>query len=66
MRNADERQQPTRTYANRGILLPGLKPARQRLGFKAPPRKRWRVRTSSEGAIKPLKRRASYHAPWVP
>jgi hypothetical protein len=53
--NADERQQPTRTYANRGILLPGLKPARQRLGFKAPPRKRWRVRTSSEGSIKAFK-----------
>lgn len=55
MSNADERQQPTRTYANRGILLPGLKPARQRLGFKAPPRKRWRVRTSSEGAKKAFK-----------
>jgi hypothetical protein len=53
--NADERQQPTRTYANRGILLPGLKPARQRLGFKAPPRKRRRVRTSSEGAKKAFK-----------
>jgi transcriptional regulator with XRE-family HTH domain len=29
----DERQEPTRTYANRGIHLPGLRPARQRLGL---------------------------------
>ena len=29
----DERQEPTRSYANRGIYLPGLKPARQRLGL---------------------------------
>lgn len=34
MRNADyERQQPIRTYANRGIPLPGLRSARQRLGL---------------------------------
>lgn len=29
----DQRQEPTRTYANRGIPLPGLRPARQRLGL---------------------------------
>jgi transcriptional regulator with XRE-family HTH domain len=29
----DERQEPTRTYDNRGIPLPGLRPARQRLGL---------------------------------
>jgi len=29
----DERQEPTRSYANRGIYLPGLKSARQRLGL---------------------------------
>jgi transcriptional regulator with XRE-family HTH domain len=29
----DKRQEPTRTYANRGIYLPGLRPARQRLGL---------------------------------
>ena len=28
-----ERQEPTRSYANRGIYLPGLRPARQRLGL---------------------------------
>jgi transcriptional regulator with XRE-family HTH domain len=34
VRNADgERHEPTRTYTNRGILLPGLRPLRQRLGF---------------------------------
>ena len=34
MSNADdERQEPTRAYDNRGIPLPGLKPARQRLGL---------------------------------
>lgn len=34
MSNADdERQEPTGTYANRGIPLPGLRPARQRLGL---------------------------------
>ena len=34
MNNADEdRQEPTRSYANRGILLPGLRLARQRLGL---------------------------------
>src|SRR5919112_5525169 len=32
--NAEERgQEPTRTYANRAIYLPGLRPARQRLGL---------------------------------
>src|SRR5919112_4524466 len=32
--NAEEQgQEPTRTYANRGIYLPGLRPARQRLGL---------------------------------
>jgi len=29
----DERQEATRTYANRGIYLPGLRPVRQRLGL---------------------------------
>jgi DNA-binding XRE family transcriptional regulator len=29
----DERHEPTVTYANRGIPLFGLRPARQRLGF---------------------------------
>jgi transcriptional regulator with XRE-family HTH domain len=29
----DERREPTGTYANRGIPLPGLRPARQRLGL---------------------------------
>ena len=29
----DERQEQTRSYANRGIPLPGFKPARQRLGL---------------------------------
>ena len=29
----DERHEPTRTYDNRGIPLPGLRPARQRLGL---------------------------------
>jgi ribosome-binding protein aMBF1 (putative translation factor) len=29
----DKRREPTRTYANRGIPLPGLRPARQRLGL---------------------------------
>jgi len=29
----DERPEATRTYANRGIYLPGLKPSRQRLGL---------------------------------
>jgi len=29
----DERQEPTRSYANRGIYLPGLRPARQRRGL---------------------------------
>ena len=34
MSNADdERREPTRTYTNRGIPLPGLRPARQRLGL---------------------------------
>ena len=34
MSNAeDERQQQTETYSNRGIPLPGLRPARQRLGL---------------------------------
>jgi DNA-binding XRE family transcriptional regulator len=34
MSNADDkRQEPTGTYANRGIPLPGLMPARQRLGL---------------------------------
>lgn len=28
-----ERQEPTRSYANRGIYLPGLKSARQRFGL---------------------------------
>ena len=32
--NADEeRHEPTGTYVNRGIPLPGLRPARQRLGL---------------------------------
>jgi transcriptional regulator with XRE-family HTH domain len=29
----DQRQESTGTYANRGIPLPGLRPARQRLGL---------------------------------
>lgn len=29
----EERHEPTGTYANRGIPLPGLRPARQRLGL---------------------------------
>jgi transcriptional regulator with XRE-family HTH domain len=29
----DQRQEPTGTHRNRGIPLPGLKPARQRLGL---------------------------------
>jgi DNA-binding XRE family transcriptional regulator len=29
----DKRRAPTGTYANRGIPLPGLRPARQRLGL---------------------------------
>jgi transcriptional regulator with XRE-family HTH domain len=34
MSNAEEQgQEPTRSYANRGIYLPGLRPARQRLGL---------------------------------
>ena len=34
MSNADdERREPTRTYDNRSIYLPGLKSARQRLAF---------------------------------
>ena len=34
MSNADdERQEPTRSYGNRGIYLPGLGSARQRLGL---------------------------------
>ena len=34
MSNADdERREPTRTYDNRGIPLPGLRPARQRQGL---------------------------------
>ena len=34
MSNAEERgQEPSRSYANRGIYLPGLRPARQRLGL---------------------------------
>ncbi len=34
MSNADdERREPTKTYDNRGIPLPGLRPARQRLGL---------------------------------
>ena len=34
MSNADdERQEPTRTYVNRSIYLPALRPARQRLGL---------------------------------
>ena len=34
MSNAEEQgQEPARTYANRGIYLPGLRPARQRLGL---------------------------------
>ncbi len=34
MSNAgDERQEKTDTYSNRGIPLPGLRPARQRLGL---------------------------------
>jgi transcriptional regulator with XRE-family HTH domain len=28
----DERKEPTTTQSNRGIYLPGLRPARQRLG----------------------------------
>jgi transcriptional regulator with XRE-family HTH domain len=30
---SDERREPTGAYANRGIPLPGLRPARQRLGL---------------------------------
>jgi ribosome-binding protein aMBF1 (putative translation factor) len=34
MSNADDqRREPTRTYDNRGIPLPGLRPAHQRLGL---------------------------------
>lgn len=34
MGNADkDRQEPTRSYTNRGIPLPGLRPARQRLSL---------------------------------
>ena len=34
MSNAgDKRREPTGTYVNRGIPLPGLRPARQRLGL---------------------------------
>ena len=34
MSNAEEQgQEPARTYANRGIYLPGLRPARQRRGL---------------------------------
>ena len=34
MSNTDEdRHEPTGTYANRGIPLPGLRPAHQRLGI---------------------------------
>ncbi len=34
MSNADDDiREPTRTHANRGIPLPGLRPARQRLGL---------------------------------
>ncbi len=34
MSNAeDKRQEQTETYSNRGIPLPGLRPARQRLGL---------------------------------
>ena len=34
MSNADdERQEPTRTYVNRSIYLPALRPVRQRLGL---------------------------------
>lgn len=29
----DDRQEPTRSYTNRGIPLPGLRSARQRLGM---------------------------------
>jgi len=29
----DKRHKPSRTYANRGIPLPGLRPARQSLGL---------------------------------
>jgi transcriptional regulator with XRE-family HTH domain len=29
----DQRHEPTETYNNRGIPLPGLRPARQRLGL---------------------------------
>jgi transcriptional regulator with XRE-family HTH domain len=29
----DQRREQTRTYANRGIPLPGLRPARQRFGL---------------------------------
>ena len=34
MRNVgDKRQEPTEPYSNRGVPLPGLRPARQRLGL---------------------------------
>ena len=34
MSNEEEQgQEPTRSYANRGIYLPGLRPTRQRLGL---------------------------------
>src|SRR5919112_3058432 len=34
MSNAEQQgQEPTRSYANRGIYLPGLRPARQRQGI---------------------------------
>ena len=34
LRNTDDKkQESTRTFANRGIPLPGLRPARQRLGL---------------------------------
>jgi DNA-binding XRE family transcriptional regulator len=29
----DQRHEPSRTYDNRGVPLPGLRPARQRLGL---------------------------------
>ena len=33
MSNAEEKKEPTETYVNRSICLPGLRPARQRLGL---------------------------------
>jgi hypothetical protein len=38
MSNTDEeRHEPTGTYANRGIPLPGLRPAHQQPGLEAAP-----------------------------